>query len=169
MAAATRSGPIAAHEDCHSPTAARYSSSAVAWARAKANERSRQGVTATIARPNAKRDYFYRGLLRCGICGLRMWGNHRRRSTYYACQPSHQRSKDIPADHPQHVYLNEQRLNDALLPFLATALFSPERSGYWRTCLEAAAEPKRPHQHRHAPRRSRLRSPTSNGASAASS
>ena len=110
-------------------------------ARAKANERSRQGVPATKARPTAKRDYLYRGLLRCGICGLRMWGNHPRRTTYYSCQPSHQRSKDIPAGHPQHVYLNEQRLNDVLFPFLAAALFGPERTDYWRTCLEAAAEP----------------------------
>ena len=112
-------------------------------ARAKANERSRQSVPATIVRPTAKRDYLYRGLLRCGICGLRMWGNHRRRSTYYSCQPSHQRSKDIPVDHPPHVYLNERRLNDALFPFLATALFGPDRTGYWRACLESAAEPER--------------------------
>jgi len=41
------------------------------------------------------------------------------------------------------VYLNEQRLNDALLPFLATALFGPDRTDYWRTCFEAAAEPER--------------------------
>lgn len=27
--------------------------------------------------------------------------------------------------------------------FLATALFSEARTGYWRTCLEAAAEPER--------------------------
>ncbi len=111
-------------------------------ARAKANERSRQGVPATKARPTAKRDYLYRGLLRCGICGLRTWGNRPPRTTYYSCQPTHQRSKDIPADHPAHVYLNEQRLNDALFPFLATALFGPERTDYWRTCLEAAAEPE---------------------------
>ena len=111
-------------------------------ARARANERSRQAVLATVARPTAKRDYLYRGLLRCGICGLRMWGNHRRRTTYYSCQPSHQRSKDIPADHPPHVYLNEQRLNDALFPFLATALFGTERTDYWRTCLEVVAEPE---------------------------
>ena len=96
-----------------------------------------------MARPTAKRDYLYRGLLRCGICGLRMWGNHRRNSTYYSCQPSHQRTQDIPADHPPHVYLNEQRLNDALLPFLATALFGPERTDYWRHALDAAAAPER--------------------------
>ncbi len=112
-------------------------------ARARANERSRQSVLATAARPTAKRDYRYRGLLRCGICGLRMWGNHRRNTTYYSCQPSHQRSKGIPAGHPPHVYLNEQRLNDALLPFLSTALFGPERTGYWRRALDAATEPER--------------------------
>ncbi len=112
-------------------------------ARAKANERSRQGVPATVAGPTAKRDYLYRGLLRWGICGLRMWGNHRRNTTYYSCQPSHQRSKDIPVGHPSHVYLNEQRLNDALLPFLATALFGPERTDYWRHALDAATEPER--------------------------
>jgi site-specific DNA recombinase len=111
-------------------------------ARARANQRSRQAVTATAARPAAKRDYIYRGLLRCGICGLRMWGNHRRQTTYYSCQPSHQRAKEIPAGHPAHVYLNEQRLSDALLPFLATALFAPQRARYWQDCLEAAAEPE---------------------------
>ena len=41
------------------------------------------------------------------------------------------------------MYLNEQRLNDALFPFLATALFGAERTGYWRACLESAAEPER--------------------------
>jgi hypothetical protein len=72
-----------------------------------------------------------------------MWGNHRRNTTYYSCQPSHQRSKDIPAGHPPHVYLNEQRLNAVLLPFLATALFGPERTDYWRHALDAATEPER--------------------------
>jgi site-specific DNA recombinase len=57
--------------------------------------------------------------------------------------PASQRSKDIPADHPPHVYLNEQRLNDALLPFLATALFGPERTAYRRNALYATAEPER--------------------------
>ena len=133
---------IWSEEPAHPAVVSREEHEAV-QARARANERSRQGVPATVARPTARRDYLYRGLLRCGICGLRMWGNHRRHATYYSCQPSHQRSKDIPAGHPPHVYLNEQRLNDALLPFLAVALFGPERTDYWRTCLEAAAEPER--------------------------
>ncbi len=108
-------------------------------ARANANARSRQGVPATVARPTAKHDYLYRGLLRCGLCGLRMWGNHRRSSTYYSCQPSHQRAKHIPDGHPAHVYLNEAKLSAALLPFLGRALFDPDRQTYWRTCLDANA------------------------------
>ncbi len=111
--------------------------------RAKANSRSRQHVTATEARPTARTNYLYRGLLHCGICGLRMWGNHRRNSTYYSCQPTHQRSSNIPEGHPKHVYLNEARLNGALLDFLGTALFGPERRGYWERCLTVADEPGR--------------------------
>jgi site-specific DNA recombinase len=110
--------------------------------RAKANMRSRQGVPATVARPRARNDYLYRGLLRCGICGLRMWGNRKRDVIYYSCQPSHQRAKNIPAGHPSHLYLNEQRLNDSLIPFLAASLFGPQRIDYWRHCLEAASEPE---------------------------
>lgn len=66
--------------------------------------------------------------VRCGICGLRMWGNRRRNTTYYSRQPSHQRSKDIPAGHPPHVYLNEERINGALLPFLAGMLGTAPQS-----------------------------------------
>ena len=108
--------------------------------RSATNARSRQGPRPTNARTAAHRDYLYRGLLRCGICGLRMWGNHRRQTTYYTCQPSHQRANHIPADHPSNVYLNEKRLSDALLPFLGTSLFAPDRTRYWQRCLEAAAD-----------------------------
>jgi len=108
----------------------------------KANQRSRQGVSAKVARTSARTNYLYRGLLHCGICGLRMWGNHRPRYNYYSCQPTHQRSKkDIPANHPPHVYLNEDRINDALLPFLGESLFGAARVDYWRTCLEASNDP----------------------------
>jgi len=133
---------IWSEEPAHPAIVSREEHEAV-QARARANERSRQGIPATTARPTAKTNYLSRGLLRCGICGLGMWGNHCRNRTYYSCQPSHQRSEDIPVGHPPHVYLNEQRLNDALLPFLATALFSPERTDYWRHALDATAEPER--------------------------
>ncbi len=120
--------------------------------RAGANQRSRQAVTATQTRPTARADYLYRGLLRCAICGLRMWGNHRRNSRYYSCQPSHQRAKNIPASHPAHVYLNEARLHHTLIPFLADALLGAERVDYWRRCLDAAAKPDRPARGRRARR-----------------
>jgi len=67
------------------------------------------------------------------------------------------------------VYLNEQRLNDALLPFLATALFGPERTDYWRHALDAAAEPERMAPAKERASGSKPRSPTSNAGLAASS
>ena len=111
--------------------------------RAVANERSRQARTDDDMKATQPRDYLYRGLLRCGICGLRMWGNHRRSSTYYSCQPSHQRSAKIPADHPRSVYLNQARLDAALFGYLSAALFGADRLGYWTRCLDAAAGPER--------------------------
>ena len=42
-----------------------------------------------------------------------------------------------------NVYLNEARAQRrAARPFLATALFGPDRRDYWRACLEEAAEPE---------------------------
>jgi hypothetical protein len=105
-------------------------------ARAASNYRSRQGGRGDGgAASQPKREYLYRGLVRCGICGLRMWGNHQRRSSYYSCQPSHQRSANIPADHPPSVYLGEPVLHEAVVGFMATALFGPERQDYWRRRL----------------------------------
>jgi len=91
------------------------------------------------ARPAARTNYLYRGLLHCGICGLRMWGNHRRSSTYYSCQPSHQRAKDIPVGHPVNVYLNQARVDSALRPFLARRSSDRTGANYWRACLEEGA------------------------------
>jgi site-specific DNA recombinase len=116
---------------------------AAAQARAVANQRSRQGPTDDTASVQPRTEYLYRGLLHCGICGLRMWGNHRRSSTYYSCQPSHQRSANIPAEHPKTIYLNEKRLNTALFTYLGTAIFGPDRLDYWTRCLDAAAGPER--------------------------
>ena len=53
--------------------------------RATENVRSRKAKSATEARPIARTNYLYRGILHCGICGLRMWGNRRPSSTYYSC------------------------------------------------------------------------------------
>ena len=133
---------IWSEEPAHPAIVSREEHDAV-QAQAAANVRSRKARPATEARPVARADYLYRGILHCGICGLRMWGNRRPSSTYDSCQPSHQRSTDIPADHPRHVYLNAARVDAALRPFLATALFGPGRLDYWRRCLEEATAPDR--------------------------
>jgi site-specific DNA recombinase len=38
--------------------------------------------------------------------------------------------------------LNEARLNGARFAFLSAELFGPDRAGYWRRCLDTAAEPE---------------------------
>ncbi len=127
---------IWSEEPAHPAVISKEEFEAVA-ARAAANRGSRQGAAPT------RHQYLYRGILRCGICGLRMWGNHRRSSAYYSCQPSHQRSANIPAGHPAHVYLGEPALHEAVVGFLSTALFGPERQTYWRRRL-ADCESKQP-------------------------
>jgi hypothetical protein len=69
-----------------------------------------------------------------------MWGKTRRSTRYYLCQISHQRAAHLPADHPPSVYLGERKLNEAILGFLATAVFGPDREEYWRHALAVAAE-----------------------------
>ncbi len=49
-------------------------------ARAAANEASRRPTTGQPAAERTRTEYLYRGLVRCGICGLRMSGNIRRRT-----------------------------------------------------------------------------------------
>jgi uncharacterized coiled-coil protein SlyX len=39
------------------------------------------------------------------------------------------------------VYLNEDRVNDVLMPFIGESLFGTDRVDYWRTCLEASNDP----------------------------
>jgi hypothetical protein len=69
-----------------------------------------------------------------------MWGKTRPSGVYYQCQVTHQRSANMPADHPATVHLSEAKLNRAVLDFLATAIFGPEREEYWRHCLTMANE-----------------------------
>ncbi|HUY72589.1 MAG TPA: recombinase family protein [Gaiellaceae bacterium] len=72
---------IRSEEPAHPAIVSREEYDAV-QARATANVRSRKARPATEARPAARADYLYRGILHCGICGLRMWGNRRPSSTY---------------------------------------------------------------------------------------
>lgn len=89
-----------------------------------------------------KTAYLYRSILRCGACGNRMWGKTRPSGIYYQCQVTHQRSANMPPGHPATVHLSEAKLNPAVLDFLATAVFGPEREAYWRYCLETAFQPE---------------------------
>jgi site-specific DNA recombinase len=128
-------------EPCHPALVSRQEYESV-QAQAAANEGSRRTKPTTEAPPAARNDYLYRGILHCGICSLRMWGN-RRNVTYYSCRPAFHRSRNIPEDHPRYVYLNEDRLSEALLQFLASAVFGPERHAYWQQCLDGAGGPDR--------------------------
>lgn len=63
--------------------------------RAETKGRSRRAPSERRGRQRT--EYLFRSLLRCGCCGLRMWGAPPP-SRYYLCQPSHQRPTAIPAD-----------------------------------------------------------------------
>lgn len=122
-------------EPAHPAIISREEYDAVRWVAAH-NMRSRRGdLSAETAEGRGRAVYLYRGRLRCGLCGRRMWGNHRRTSTYYSCQPKG-RAASIH-DHPANVYLNEKRLNTAVFGFLNTTVFGPDRADYWRDCITA--------------------------------
>jgi hypothetical protein len=125
-------------QPAHPPIISRAEYDAV-QAQAATKARSRQAAEPAVDRPRT--EYLWRDRLRCGLCGLRMWGNHRQTSTYYSCQPARQRTANIPDGHPKTVYLNEAKLSAALFDYLGTAVFGPDRAAYWDHCLTAAAEP----------------------------
>lgn len=68
-------------------------------------------------------------------CGRRMFGNHRKKSTYYTCWPrSNNRGRpDLYEGHPKTVYLRESNILDAVSRFYADRVFGPQR----RTVLAA--------------------------------
>ncbi|WP_203935325.1 recombinase family protein, partial [Virgisporangium ochraceum] len=105
--------------------------------RAASNARSRRSDPDGVDRPG--RDYLYRGLVRCGLCGQRMSGNARGTGRrYYSCFVHKQQPSKIPPDHPPTVNLPEPNLHDALTNWLSHALFGPDRVDYWRQCLRKA-------------------------------
>jgi site-specific DNA recombinase len=111
-------------------------------ARAASNVRVRRARAAVDGADGSGRTgYLFRGLLVCGICGLRMWGQ-RPTSRCYRCQPSHQRSTGIPPDHPATVHIGEKSLLRAVADWLGRAVFGPDRTDYWRAALAASAQPK---------------------------
>jgi DNA invertase Pin-like site-specific DNA recombinase len=113
--------------------------------RAAHNMRSRQGDRpAEAANGRGRAVYLYRGRLRCGLCGQRMWGNHRRNSTYYSCQPKGRAATIY--DHPANVYLNEKRLNTAVLATSTPPCSDPTgpTTGTAASALPMRAAPHRP-------------------------
>jgi hypothetical protein len=131
----------------HPPIISREEHHTVA-ARAAANEASRRPTTdgnPTTGTARRRAEYLYRGLVRCGICGLRMTGNIRRStSRYYFCYPHKQRSANIPPEHPPTIYLAEPPLHEAITTWLSYAVFGPDRLDYWRGALTASDT----HEHR---------------------
>ena len=111
-------------------------------ARAASNVRVRRARDAVNGTDESGRtEYLFRGLLLCGLCGLRMWGQ-RPTSRCYRCQPSHQRSSGIPADHPATVHIGEKALLRAVADWLSQAVFGPDRTEYWRKALAVSAQPR---------------------------
>lgn len=85
-----------------------------------------------------KHSYALRSFLRCGICGLRMHGRHRRYSRYYVCETNRRQPGLVSADHPKQVYLGEKRAAQKVVEFLQTHLFGPERLQLLRRALESS-------------------------------
>lgn len=107
-----------------------------------------RGILAGLSRNNAsrserpeerrrKRKYLLRSLLRCGVCGLRMHGDHRRRSTYYVCEEYRRPAGMRLREHPRTVYLREDVAVERVVEFLRTHVFGPERAELLRRELEA--------------------------------
>jgi site-specific DNA recombinase len=84
-----------------------------------------------------KPDYVFRSRIKCVHCNLRMWSSRRRGTSYYLCQPSHQRG-EVPPDHPRTVYVNERALVWSITDFLATAIYGRDRVAYWERVLVTA-------------------------------
>ncbi len=103
-----------------------------------ADLKARSRRTNAPARPAPTRgDYLFRSMLTCG-CGLRMRGCDRKQTLrYYVCQPSRLRGRCAPTGHPPAVYVAEAALLDGVTKFLATAVYGPDRVGYWQQVLTA--------------------------------
>ena len=85
-----------------------------------------------------RRSYALRSFLRCGICGLRMHGRHRRYSNYYVCDTNRRQPGLIPQDHPKSVYLGEKKASAKVIDFLQRNVFGSERLQLLRTALESS-------------------------------
>ncbi|WP_408611074.1 recombinase family protein [Glycomyces xiaoerkulensis] len=88
--------------------------------------------------------YRYRSMVRCGQCGLLMYGKRRQTRTYYSCHPKrHSR----PTGHPAATYLREELVTGALERFFRAYLTGAARSGNLEALMRRARA-EGPERHR---------------------
>jgi len=82
-------------------------------------------------RRDKKRDYLFRGMIRCGICGRRLQPSFNNGKNYYRC---HYRVDygvvGAAGNHPNTVYLREDKLESAIDNWLLERIFSKDRLMY---------------------------------------
>jgi site-specific DNA recombinase len=79
--------------------------------------------------PRKGRTYAFRGRVRCGFCGLRMEGSHKKGANWYRCRFVSQRGYAAAdaAGHPRALGIKEEAIREAAFDFLGRRLFGPDR------------------------------------------
>ncbi|UGQ14289.1 recombinase family protein [Yinghuangia sp. ASG 101] len=113
-------------EPVHEPLIPRWMFEAIN-ATSTARQGSRDANTPNT-HPQTRHTYVLRGMVLCH-CGRRMFGNHRPRSTYYACWPraNNRGRPDRHHGHPKSVYIREDVLLEAIAAFYSDRVFGPDR------------------------------------------
>jgi site-specific DNA recombinase len=102
-------------------------------------ERSRFGSTPN-RHPATTRTYTLRSYLICDICGRRLWGNEKKKVTYYHCRIKTQHAhKPWYPQHPPVVTIREDVVQQHLAGFFARRVFGANRR------LFLAHAPDQPH------------------------
>jgi DNA invertase Pin-like site-specific DNA recombinase len=79
--------------------------------------------------------YRFRSAVRCGKCGLLMYGKHVETRIYYSCHP---KRNAIPAGHPSATYVREEAIDGVLGAFFKAFLIGSYRSGRLRELIAKA-------------------------------
>ena len=90
--------------------------------------------------PQANRVYPLRSFILCDLCGRRMFGNTRRETVSYICNP---KKAYRPPGHPVTTRVREDHLLSGLTRFLADNVFGPYRHGLLDASQTAAAREAR--------------------------
>jgi site-specific DNA recombinase len=78
-------------------------------------------------------DYRLRSTVRCGLCGLRMYGTPRKERIYYSCHP---KRESRPKGHPAATYLREDLAERVIEKFLNSFLLGAQRTGRLRALAD---------------------------------